>query len=97
VDGVEVGAKYDWIRNAIFSPDSRHVAYVAWRGHKELIVVDGSETEEYDGFLSHGRLIFDSSRQLHALAHRGADILRIQVEIAAPPSAADAPALEASS
>jgi hypothetical protein len=31
------------------SPDSKHYAYVANRGKKRFVVVDGEEGKEYDG------------------------------------------------
>lgn len=40
-DGV-AGPEYDLIGTLIFSPDGDHVAYVAKKGPKQLVVVDGS-------------------------------------------------------
>jgi hypothetical protein len=65
----------------VFSPDSRHVAYLARRGDKQFLVVDGVEGKEYEGFLSGSRLVFDSPTQLHALAFRGGEFFRVEMEI----------------
>jgi hypothetical protein len=55
VDG-HAGAEYDLLGDGtpIFSPDGKHVAYVAWRGAKELVVVDGqpgAECERVGGLI----------------------------------------------
>ena len=94
-DGVE-GKEYDGAANPVFSPDSKRVAYGAQRGGKRLVVVDGVEGKECDGFLSGSRLVFDSPSQLHTLAVRGGEFLRVEVEIvmpAAKPSGAPRPHL----
>ena len=50
VDGKE-GEQYDDIfeGSLIFSPDSKHVAYVAGISDKQFVVVDGKEERKYDG------------------------------------------------
>jgi len=57
VDG-EASAEYDAIAEGspIFSADSRHVAYRAWKGARRLVVVDGQEAgaEYYDGIVKNG-------------------------------------------
>ena len=50
-----------------FSPDSRHLAFIADRNGKQMIVVDGMATQPYD-FLR--RLHFDSSSHLRAIGSR---------------------------
>jgi hypothetical protein len=65
----------------VFSPDSRRVAYLAQRGDKALVVVDGVEGKEYEGFLGGGGLVFDSPTQLHALAVSGGELFRVEIEI----------------
>jgi hypothetical protein len=49
-----------------------------------LIVVDGVEGKEYDGYLKGTRPVFDSPSQLHTLALRGGEFLRVEVEIVMP-------------
>src|SRR5262249_8449138 len=90
VDGVE-GKVYDGIMEGmpLFSPDSKHVAYMAQRGDKWLIVVDGVEGKEYDGFLRAAvlferprLLLFETPTRLRAVADRGGkELFRVQVEI----------------
>jgi hypothetical protein len=53
------------------SPDSKRVAYVAKRGEKNLVVVDGVEGKEYDG-ISGGALVFSpNSKRVAYRAKRG--------------------------
>ena len=73
--------EYPRRRSVAFSPDSRRVAYVAARGDKRLIVVDGAEGKEYDDFLLGSTLIFDSPTAVHGLARRGDDLFRVDVNV----------------
>ena len=53
------------------SPDSRRVAYVAQRGRKQLVVVDGVEGAEYDG-IGEGTPIFSpNGGRVAYIAQRG--------------------------
>ena len=61
------------------SPDSRRVAFGARRASKWLVVLEGVEGTEYDGYLKGSRLIFDSPSQFHHLAGRGGEFLRLEV------------------
>jgi len=63
------------------SPDSRRVAYGTRSGSKQFVVVDGAESQEYDGFLPGSQLMFDTPTSLHALASRGQEIIRIEIDI----------------
>jgi hypothetical protein len=63
------------------SPDSRRVAYLAVRGGKWLVVVDGAEGNEYDAFLRGTKLVFDSPTALHGPAYRAGEFFRVEVEI----------------
>jgi hypothetical protein len=64
------------------SPDSRRVAYWAWKGEKRIVGVDGQEGPEYDLYLwSSHRLVFDDAHCLHGLAVREGEILRVEIEI----------------
>ena len=85
VDGV-AGKEYDGIEagSLVFSPDSKRVAYAPRRGGKRSVAVDGVEGKEYDGFLKGSRLVFDGPSQLHTLALRGGEILRVEVEVVTP-------------
>jgi roadblock/LC7 domain-containing protein len=47
VDGIE-GKYYDDIQGLIFSPDNKHVAYVANIEGKEVLLVDGKKQGSYD-------------------------------------------------
>lgn len=50
VDGKEGTTEYDRFgRDALFSPDSKHVAYGAQKGMNQLAVIDGNVGAEYDG------------------------------------------------
>jgi hypothetical protein len=72
VDGKE-GKEYDGIGvgTLTFSPDSKHIAYVAKRGDKVFVVVDGKEGKEYDGILE-GTLTFSpNSKHVAYVAGRG--------------------------
>ncbi|MCP4254642.1 MAG: PDZ domain-containing protein [Candidatus Scalindua sp.] len=55
----------------IVSPDSKHKAYVARKGNKQIVVVDGKESEEYDGIVK-GSLVFSpDSKRIAFVARRG--------------------------
>jgi hypothetical protein len=86
VDGKE-GKEYDGIAKGtpIFSPDSKHLAYLARRGEKWFVVIDGEEGKEYDGFLLGSKLVFDSPKSFHTLAIRGIEIFRVEVQIETAP------------
>jgi hypothetical protein len=86
VDGKE-GKEYDGIVKGtpVFSPDSKHLAYMARRGGKWFVVIDGEEGKEYDGFLLGSKLVFDSPKSFHTLAIRGIEIFRVEVQIETAP------------
>jgi len=59
------------VESLVVSPDSKHLAYVAVRGEKQFVVVDGEEGKEYDG-IGAGTLIFSpDSKHLAYGAERG--------------------------
>jgi hypothetical protein len=59
------------VESLTVSPDSKHLAYVARRGEKLFVVVDGKEGKEYDG-IGAGTLIFSpDSKHLAYVAIRG--------------------------
>lgn len=69
VDGVK-GKAYDVIEKIIFSPDSKHIAYIARRGDSRLVVVDGVEQAEY-GSINADSLVFspDSKHLVYLQDH----------------------------
>ncbi|MBV8858975.1 MAG: PD40 domain-containing protein [Acidobacteria bacterium] len=87
LDGA-AGASYDSVANLDFTPDGRHAVYTARRAGKSLLVVDGAESREYDAFLpasqyeSEGHLNVEGPNTLSILARRGAELLRVEIEIA---------------
>jgi hypothetical protein len=48
IDGKPHGGRYDGIGQFVFSPDSRRIAFVAHRGDRRCIVLDGTERKEYE-------------------------------------------------
>ena len=55
----------------IVSPDGKRKAYVARRGNKQIVVVDGKESEEYDGIVE-GSLVFSQDgKRVAFVARRG--------------------------
>jgi hypothetical protein len=87
LDGSAAGARYDSIANLGFTPDGRHVVYTARRKGKSLVVVDGAEGREYDAFIPareherEGSLNVEGAASLSILARRGAELLRVEIEI----------------
>ena len=67
------------------------MAYVAQRVGKQLVVVDGVEGKEYEGFSEGTRLVFDSPTRLHDLAYRGDEICRVDIEIVTAGAGTGAP------
>lgn len=63
-----------------FSPDSKHIAYVAGRSGKQSIVVD-EEEKEYDAILRGSELVFDSPKLLHTVAIQDNEFFHVEVEI----------------
>ncbi len=87
LDGSASGTRYDSIANLAFTPDGRHVVYTARRAAKSLVVVDGVESRAYDAFLPardherEGTLNVEGNTTLSILARRGAELLRVEIEI----------------
>ena len=87
LDGA-AGATYDAVANLDFTPDGRHVVYTARRKGKSVVVVDGVEGREYDAFLParaherEGHLNVEGNAALSILARRGAEMMRVEIEIA---------------
>ena len=66
----------------VFSPDSKHLAYVviALISKQWFVVVDGIEGTKYD-YLYGEKIVFDSSNRLHYLGRKGNDIYLVEVRI----------------
>ncbi len=64
------------------SSDSWRVAYVAWAGDKQFVVVDDREGEHCDGIVAigGGGIVFDSPDRLHYLALKKGDKLYLVEE-----------------
>ncbi|MBU0609105.1 MAG: hypothetical protein KKI08_14560 [Armatimonadetes bacterium] len=82
VDGV-AGEEYDWVGGMCFSPDSKHMAYVAWRDKKYTAVVDGKVGGWYARILGDS-VRFVNETTLQFLALRDDKLLRVTQEVAGP-------------
>jgi len=82
VDGAP-GAQYDEYcpGTLAFTPDSKHVAYLARKDAKWKIIVDAAEAGEYDSLVGGGKLIIDTPAHLHAMMIRGGKIYLVEIEI----------------
>jgi len=85
VDGRE-GPVYDDIHGGpVFTPDSRHVVWVALRNEEWFAVVDGTETRGYDHFsYRHGDpsyVAFDGPDRLRAIGERDGRVYRLEIRI----------------
>ncbi len=85
----EKGKKYGNAQVLVFSPDSKHVAYIETIGWKACVVIDGIRGERFDhlgrGFIEvmHPGLvwksiIFDSADSFHYLARKGGSIYLVE-------------------
>ena len=46
--------EYDAVGNTVFSPDGRHLAYMAMSNEKQFLVLDGQKGQEYDRVSKNG-------------------------------------------
>lgn len=76
---------YDKITDAWFTPDSKHIAFLAKKGEKLYVVLDATESEGYDRFPCQGSLVFDGPRQFRTVAVRSGRFLGVDVQIQIPP------------
>lgn len=89
VDGVEYPHYDTGIIGPRFSPDGRHVAFVAHRGREYVIVVDGAESSPYPvlrqlsqtGHFASFDITFDELNRCHTFAVRDDHFLRVIVAI----------------
>jgi hypothetical protein len=70
----------------VFSPDTWHWAYMAKRGDKVCLVVDGRETAGYDDWYSDetrpmGRPVWDDARHVRVVAYRGTEAYRVTATV----------------
>jgi Tol biopolymer transport system component len=61
----------------VFSPDSKHIAWIYPRGKKWVLCIDGHEVGTYDGRPMNAALVFDKSSRLRTIAVRGNEILSV--------------------
>jgi hypothetical protein len=61
--------EYQGIGGLFFSHDSKHVAYGAMGKKKQLIIVDGQESREFDAFLLSGELYRDGPDTFRAFLY----------------------------
>ena len=72
------------LKKLLVSPDRRHLVYGAKRGSKNLIVVDGKESPEYEG--TWPPLVFDGPQRIRFVPARfdesfHRELLRVEIEI----------------
>jgi hypothetical protein len=90
-DGEEIG-KYEFIGDCVFSPDSRHIAYVRIKGPNMSVTVDRTEGREYEFLGSTGTtpsaadmnirsVVFDSADRFHYLVRKDDSIYVIEEKI----------------
>jgi hypothetical protein len=68
---------YAGVGHPLFSPDSRHLAYIACGSNDMFLVVDGVEGKHYD-FVQEQTLRFDSAKSLRYMAVQGDEIYLVQ-------------------
>ena len=79
LDG-ELGAIYHKIVAPTFSPVGEHFAYIGVSLTTMSVMVDGHEVDREAGYIKDS-LGFDGPKQLHVLALRGDEIVRIQIDL----------------
>ncbi|MCX5674611.1 MAG: hypothetical protein NTX87_06350 [Planctomycetota bacterium] len=75
------GREYESVEQLLFSPDSKHVAYLGHRDNHTYVVLDGKEVKEYDMAPRLSILVFDGPNSLIGWLDRGGELFRIQVSI----------------
>jgi hypothetical protein len=82
MDGKE-GKEYERVMqdSLVFSPDSKHLAYIAQSNWKYFVVVDGVEGDQYSRNVHGSRLIFDSPTHLHGLMQHRGQFVKIDIDI----------------
>lgn len=64
--------RYARVRDLVFSPDGKHLAYHARGQGKEFVILDGRKQTEYEYLVRKGKpaVVFDSATSLHYLAEK---------------------------
>jgi hypothetical protein len=78
------GQRYDATSgDPTFSPDSRHIAYMAAIGEKCFVVIDKNEGKQYDNIISigSGRIVYDSVDSLHYLTVQNSCLYLVEERI----------------
>lgn len=103
IDGREAATGYFRITKMLFSPDSQHVAYVAWAdGSKQSVVIDGFAGPVFDAILGSpneqpGAIQFRPDGSLDYYAVKGGKLVHVMFDAATiaalpKPAAGGAPA-----
>jgi hypothetical protein len=70
------------IGSIVFSPDSKHYAYMCRRAGHPKLVIDGIEaSQDYDARLSGELPVFDANDSLHMLVLRDDRIIRVGITL----------------
>lgn len=59
-------------------------AFIAGRGKKWVVVVDGAAGKDYDGFIRGSRLVRDGPASLKALMLRDFEVFRVEISLSQP-------------
>ena len=62
-----------------FSPDSRHVLFIAPIGNSQAVVVDETEGNLYDKIMS--KIVFDSPTRFHYIARKSNGFYLVEEEL----------------
>jgi WD40 repeat protein len=83
VDGAEdtPRGKGSLINGLVFSPDSKHYAYVVIQGDLMLLVVDGVDAGTYTSPVVDPRVFFDAPGKCHTIAIKDNKVVRVEAEI----------------
>jgi hypothetical protein len=68
-------------RSLRFSPDGKHLAYVARHEKKQVLVVDGVESEPLNVIFPGGEVAFNRSHTVVTMGIRGRDLVRMETEV----------------
>jgi WD40 repeat protein len=81
VNGV-LGQPFSRVKPPVFSPDSQHIAHLAVRDNKWLVLVDGNEVNvSYDEIFEDSQIVFDSTSQLHFISQQGDEAKLVKITL----------------